>query len=368
MIRNGFNPLVPAFALITAGLPACTETLSHSPRSATPAKTFVPFGTKTILSFPGGTKVQNLPDSHVGKAKMLTLGGVYTHKNLVFIPGDRLFFRDDDSAELYQAITVAETIVDGVRFPAGKPIDLRTSPSKPKTVLNAERIGPFFVRPPSIPLGPNPNNAEQYVTEKSEKDGLKELKDACVRSSQTLVSELEEAWYFVEAGDAQKKTVSLWFEAGIDETPGSVKTSTDSSLAAIAFVLSALNLNAVEKVAHVHYHPTPYIEKDWREWGTLYPSTTDLGEYNYEFEKSFRDSGLGKHHEKYTVTRAGVWRMRWTGESPSPANEKSQRTLLNQYAQRAWAKVKGMDGGDNDTHAFMDAYSNGLTRLSFEKL
>lgn len=93
------------------------------PIEAPPPRAFIPFGQTTVLQFPYGTSVENVTEPSWIRGKKITLGGVYFHDNIVFVPGDELFFTDEDPPVLYRAIPHAETIIEGRRCPAHQPID-----------------------------------------------------------------------------------------------------------------------------------------------------------------------------------------------------------------------------------------------------
>lgn len=80
--------------------------------------------------------------------------------------------------------------------------------------------GYFEEKPPRSSLTPNSDSRRHYVVEKSEKEGIKDLRSLIELAESTPGRENEESWIFVK-GNSQDGETPYWFENGTKETPTS---------------------------------------------------------------------------------------------------------------------------------------------------
>jgi hypothetical protein len=161
----------------------------------------------------------------------------------------------------------------------------------------------FIDKPKTQSLYVNTDATEHYVIQKSEEDGVKDLR------ALTATSSVEESWIFVSGTDQKNNPISLWYEIGENETSesiaflGSAPPSVLKDLERRGVKISSWSL--------YHFHPA-----DGNKFQTETFSTPD-----YEAVDFFTGSGA---HQKWDVPQAthkiitsnGLWSLSLTKQHP----------------------------------------------------
>ncbi len=202
-------------------------------------------------------------------------------------------------------------------------------------------MGSFVIKPAGTPLTVNLNNDHHYVVEKSEAEGIQEIRTLAIRAGTTPEEEFEEGWLYVQGEDKEGRTRSFWFEIGSLENPTHNKTESKTSLNVKEF-LEQHGIKPKHGVDY-HYHPNDYLPPNSIDWGTYYPSPADL-KYGHISVYIWRGVFSGSISDGI-VTGQGVWRSEWTGPDPSREELDRYENNLGQKAEQARALLRAIVEG-----------------------
>ena len=207
---------------------------------------------------------------------------------------------------------------------------------------------PFSSKPPDTPLFVERNFARHYAVERSESDGIKDLR-ALAESSK-----VEEMWLFVRGKDSSGAERELWYEIGeLEHETGASFTDTHEIMASIRADAKSKGISLSEEGARAtiyHFHPAAVATPAYRES----PSAPDLNAVDIFEEARTSEKGGFPSVDGRIVTPAGLWSISWTKPRPSAPAElsvhkdgmKESARRLTEYQLRAGELCLRASGND----------------------
>lgn len=175
-------------------------------------------------------------------------------------------------------------------------------------------MGSFISRPSQEPLGINTDPSQHYVVEKSELEGITDIRHL------VETSELEEAWVFVQARDPQGAIRSLWYEVGEEESANRV-VGNGYTFHKILRDLDTRGLN-LKSWRWYHHHPKSLNKK--------FPIPADFvldGDYlHFHKDPLLTNTTFRKtpNMESRIVTPRGVFALLWRHNNVSEKDVSSE--------------------------------------------
>lgn len=194
-------------------------------------------------------------------------------------------------------------------------------------------MGKFILRQSTDTLSLNPSGRPHYVIEKSEKQGIRELRNLAMAAGKSNQKQNEENWLFIEGRDEQGRVRSFWFEAGINETPTSTQVDTKSYQEIKAFLKKIMI--KPERSVDYHYHPDQKVSALMGSHGFL-PSPSDL-KLQFALHFTWYLRKMEGPLSSAVVTSRGVWRSDWTGGPiKNPTKFQKVKARVDKRVERAF--------------------------------